>query len=65
MATQFLGCDALNVQTDGSCSQPVWVDVPTVLPPLSISDASTLIPAILLCWALGFAVRAIRRLLGV
>lgn len=65
MSTQFYACDAANVQPDGTCSQPVWVDSPTVIPPLSVSDANAIWPEIAVMWAIGFGVRAIRRLMGV
>jgi hypothetical protein len=62
---EYLGCDPANVQTDGTCSQPVWTEAPTVLPPLSISDAQEIWAAIALLWVVGYGIRLIRRLLGV
>lgn len=61
---QYLACDPSNIQSDGTCSVPVWVDQPSVLPPLTTDDAAQIWTAIALLWCLGFGIRTIRRLLG-
>lgn len=45
----------------GVCSHQVWIDSPTVLPPLSVSDGLVLSSAILGLWAIAFGLRFIRR----
>jgi len=63
MALQFAGCDVANIQPDGSCSQPVWLEAPSILPPLTVEDAGLIWSAIAVMWVIGFGVREIRRVL--
>jgi len=63
MTIQYFTCDVSNIQPDGSCSQPVWVDAPTILPPLSVEDAGLIWTAIAVMWCIGFGVREVRRVL--
>lgn len=55
--------DSVDAST-GSCTVPVvYVEPPQFLPPLSISDAVTISMAIAAAWAVGFGVKAVRRVL--
>lgn len=45
----------------GVCSEIIFVDLPTVLPALSVEDASLIASAIVATWAVGFAFKLIRR----
>lgn len=57
-----VGCDAANMQTDGTCSVPVWMPYPQpVLPPLSLADGTIVAFAIVSLWALGVKAKLIFR----
>ena len=43
----ILACLDDPVPTDGSCVQQVWIEQPSLLPPLSISDAESIAYAFL------------------
>lgn len=54
MAILVQSCDTTNIQTDGTCSVPVWVELPAqALPPLSAGDGLIIGVAIVGCWIAG------------
>jgi hypothetical protein len=57
---EYATCDVANIDpSSGACSAIVWTNVPTALPPLSVSDADAIGLAILGCWLIGYAWRLI------
>lgn len=57
-----VGCAAANMQTDGTCSVPVWMPYPQpVLPPLDLADGVLVSFAIVSLWALGLKAKLIFR----
>ena len=59
-ARQVVACTAANIQSDGTCLQPVWVDFPDpVLPPLDLADGSLVAFAIVSVWAVGLKARLV------
>lgn len=58
-------CDSASFDpVSQTCANPVWVESPGVLPPLSASDGVLVGTAIITCWCLGYAFRVIRRSMG-
>lgn len=45
----------------GTCSQPVWIPQPSILPELTVADAQALGLAFAGLWALAFVFRRIRK----
>lgn len=62
-ATEYvLVCTAANVQPDGTCSVPVWIEKPSpLLPPLSFDEGVAVAFAIAGVWAVGLSLRVIWR----
>ena len=57
-----LTCTAENVQLDGTCAVPVWIEKPTpILPPLSFEEGVAVGFAIAGVWAVGLTLRVIWR----
>ena len=57
-----VGCESANMQTDGTCTVPVWMPYPQqVLPPLDLADGTLVSFAIIGLWALGVKARLIFR----
>lgn len=55
-----VGCESANLQTDGTCSVPVWMPYPQpVLPPLDLADGTLVAFAIIGTWAIGLKARLI------
>ena len=53
-----VGCAAENMQTDGTCTVPVWMPYPQqVLPPLDLADGTLVAFAIISVWAIGLKAR--------
>jgi hypothetical protein len=53
-----VGCAAQNVQTDGTCTVPVWVPYhQPILPPLSAADGTLVAASIVGVWAVGLKAR--------
>lgn len=62
MTEYVLSCAIENVQQDGTCSVPVWIEKPTpVLPPLSMEEGAGIAFAIAGTWAIGLTLRVIWR----
>lgn len=56
------GCDVANVQTDGTCSVPVWLPYPQqVLPPLDLADGTLVAFSIVGVWVIGLKARLVFR----
>lgn len=62
-ATEYVYvCTAANVQVDGTCSVPVWVEkLPPLLPPLSFEEGVAVAFAIAGIWAIGLGLRVMWR----
>lgn len=57
-----LVCTAANVQPDGTCSAPLWVEkLPPLLPPLSFEEGVAVSFAIVGVWIVGLTLRVIWR----
>ena len=57
-----IACAAEHMQTDGTCSVPVWLPYPQqVLPPLSLADGTLVAFAIVSVWAIGVKARLVFR----
>lgn len=54
----YMVCDSANIDSSGACSAPLWVQVPSLVPPLSASDAVVIASAILVLWAVAFSIRS-------
>jgi len=56
----IVGCAQENMQTDGTCTQPVWLPYPQqILPPLDLADGSLVTFAIISVWVVGLKARLI------
>lgn len=62
-APQYVvACAAENMQTDGTCSVPVWLPYPQqVLPPLDLADGTLVAFSIVGVWAIGLKGRLVFR----
>ena len=62
-ATEYvLVCTAANVQPDGTCSAPVWIEKPTpILQPLTFGEGVGIAFAIAGIWAIGLGLRVMWR----
>lgn len=47
--------------TDGTCVQQVWVQEPSLLPPLSIDDAQTIAYSFLVAMAMVMGVKLLKK----
>lgn len=57
-----LVCSAANVQQDGTCSAPVWIEKPSpILPPLSFEEGVAVSFSIVGVWIVGLTLRVIWR----
>jgi hypothetical protein len=63
VASKVLYCSESHIQLDGSCSSPVWLDPPSLLPPLSIADAQGLLLAWLGVLTIAFGARMVAQFL--
>lgn len=55
-----VGCAQANMQTDGTCTVPVWMPYPQqVLPPLDLADGSLVAFSIVGVWAVGWKARMV------
>lgn len=55
-------CTAANVQPDGTCLAPVWIEKPSpILPPLTFEEGVAVSFAIVAVWSVGLALRVIWR----
>ncbi|MCW0399805.1 hypothetical protein NB688_002856 [Xanthomonas sacchari] len=50
----------LDAQT-GTCSAPIWIPQPSLLPELTVADAQSIGQAIALLWAVAYAFRLVRK----
>lgn len=57
---KVLACTSYNEAT-GTCEVQAWHETPTVLPPLSIPDATVIAGAIIGTWAVAFGLRTVAR----
>lgn len=65
MAALILMCDEANIDPNtNQCTQIVWAQPPSLLPPLSVDDGITIGLSILVCWAIGWGFRAMKRAIG-
>lgn len=63
MYTQVCADGAFDVSSQ-TCGSFVWVEMPTVLPPLSVNDAAAIGQAILVCWCIGYAFKVARKVVA-
>lgn len=57
-----VGCAAENMQTDGTCTVPVWMPYhQPVLPPLTLADGTMVSFAIISLWALALKAKLVFR----
>lgn len=57
-----IGCEAENIQQDGTCSVPVVMPYPQpVLPPLDLADGTLVSFAVIGLWALGVKAKLVFR----
>lgn len=62
--TYYATCEDANLDpATGQCSQVVYVQQQTLLPPLSISDGVSIGTAILVCWAIAWGYAAVCRVI--
>lgn len=55
-----VGCASEHMQTDGTCTQPVWMPYPQqILPPLDLADGTLVAFSIVGVWAIGLKGRLI------
>ncbi|MFC6838830.1 hypothetical protein [Xanthomonas theicola] len=47
----------------GTCSAPIWIPQPSLLPGLTVADAQSIGQAIVLLWAVAFVFRLIRKVI--
>ncbi|RUL66812.1 hypothetical protein EKH79_03100 [Dyella dinghuensis] len=59
LQTLYQACDSANVDASGVCSAPIWVQVPTLIPCLSLADGAEIAVAILTLWALAWGIRSV------
>lgn len=53
----YLVCAQADVLPNGGCTNPHWVQVPTLLPPLDITAGIAISVAIITLWAVAFVWR--------
>jgi hypothetical protein len=62
MVTEYMACDSANIDaTTGVCSNPVWVQQPTLFPPLDAGAGIAISIAVLACWALASGFKSMQR----
>ena len=58
-------CDASSFDAASqTCANPVWVESPGVLPPLSVDDGVAVAVAVITCWCLGYVFKLARKTIG-
>lgn len=74
MSAYVLTCDEANYvpasstssgATPASCTAPYYAPQQGVLPPLSIADGITISLSIMVVWAIGFAIKSVRKTLSI
>lgn len=59
---EVMGCSASNIDpSTGSCTAPVWVVQPTMLPPLGAGAGIAIAVAIGVCWTTAYVFRTLRQ----
>ena len=61
MTTKVLACVEFDAVDPSLCTQEVWIDPPTALPPLSLEDGRELAWAIAVFWLTMAVLRIFRR----
>ena len=60
MTVYVRGCDAVNINSAGTCTAEIWVPQPTALPDLSIENAQEIGGAIALLWGTAYVFRVLK-----